>query len=169
MLTLLFGLLLSSVQVSALVVVKHQYPRKIELKIVRAEEDSFSTFVLTNHNSREMVLVCKGNRVYDDNPQAMIEYRNYYNEIAGNFILEDNDVCLDIGRFIETSHFGIDESRPFLITLNTKTMKVDKIVYPKIDQFADEGTMQDLFSKPRVIMTMQPKVKNKKFKKIELY
>ena len=63
-------------------VVRPVLPKKIILKIVRAIPDGFETYSLTNHNGREMVLVCAQNRVYENNPQAFVEYRNFFNEIA---------------------------------------------------------------------------------------
>lgn len=131
----------------ALEVIMPVIDRKIELRIIRADPDSFQTYSLMNHNGREMMLVCAGNRVYDHNAKAFIEYRNYYNEIAGNFTIEDNQVCLDMGRAIETTAAGITEDRPFLITLRTKGLKVEKIVYPNLDPYIDEGTHKDLLPK----------------------
>lgn len=125
-------------------VIKPVVDRKIELRIVRAEPDSFETYTLMNHNGREMLLVCAGNRVYDNNPKAFIQYRNYYNEIAGEFTLADNKACLEMGKFIEQSSFGVSESHPFVIRLSTKSLKVERIVYPKLDPFIDRGTHRDL-------------------------
>lgn len=128
-------------------VVKHVIDRTIELRIVRAEPDSFETYTLMNHNGREMLLVCAENRIYDNNPKAFIQYRNYFNEIAGEFTLADNNACLEMGKFIERSSFGVSESHPFVIRLSTKSMKVERIVYPKLDPFMDRGTHKDLLPK----------------------
>lgn len=68
---------LSFFQAHALTVVKFESQKTIQLKIVRAEPDSFGTYALINHNGREMTLVCAQNRVYDDNRLAFIEYRNF--------------------------------------------------------------------------------------------
>lgn len=144
MILLLFLTILSA---HAMEVVKPEYNKKIELKIVRAEPDSFETYSLMNHNGREMVLICAGNKVYDENPKAMIEYRNYYNVVVGYFTLEDNKVCKDMGRFIEAGSFGISEAKPFLLTLDPKSNKVEKIVYPKINIYDDEGSFEDLLPK----------------------
>lgn len=147
---MVFLLMLASLSAFAMEVVKPEYNKTIELKIVRAEPESFETYSLMNHNGREMILICAKNKVYDENPKAMIEYRNYYNVVVGYFTLEDNEVCKDMGRFIEGGSFGISESKPFLITLNPKTQKVDKIVYPKINIYDDEGTFEDLLPKAPV-------------------
>ncbi len=142
----------------ALEVIKPVTKEKIILKIVRAIPDSFEAYSLTNHNGREMMLVCAKNRVYDNNPQAMIEYRNFYNEKAGNFIIESNVICKDMARFIEQAHYGIDEQRPFLITLNTHKMSVEKIVYPRIDPMSDSGDEKDLYPKKEVRQFPRPNV-----------
>ena len=134
-------------QVAATEVVRPVFEQNIELKIVRAEPDSFETYTLTNHNARVMTLVCAHNRVYDNNPRALIEYRNYYNEIAGHFYLADNRVCLEMARFIELTHFAISERHPFLITLDRKGGTVARVVYPRVDPLADEGEMEDLLPK----------------------
>jgi hypothetical protein len=150
-------LLLTVFSAHALEVVKPEFNKTIELKIVRAEPDSFETYTLTNHNGREMVLICAKNKVYDENPKAMIEYRNYYNIVVGYFTIEDDKVCKDMGRFIEATSSGISESKPFVINLNTKTQKVDKIVYPKIDIYDDEGTFEDLLPKAPVFIKEKKK------------
>lgn len=153
------ALLLVSFQAhSNLEVIKPVFKEKIVLKIVRAIPDSFETYSMTNYNGREMMLVCAKNRVYDNNPKAMIEYRNFYNEIAGNFTIESNEVCKDIAKFIERAHYGIDEQRPFIFTLNTKTMSVEKIVYPHIDPMNDNGDVKDLFPKKEVRDFPKPQV-----------
>lgn len=158
-LLILLTLSLTTFSAFALEVVKPEYHKTIELKIVRAEPESFETYSLINHNGREMTLICAKNKVYDENPKAMIEYRNYYNVIVGYFTIEDNEVCKDMGRFIEAASSGISDSKPYLISLNTKTQKVDKIFYPKIDIYDDEGTFEDLLPKAPVF------IKNKNEKK----
>lgn len=147
---IVFGLMMASVRAFALEVVKPVYKEKIVLKIVRAIPDSFETYALTNHNGREMVLVCAKNRFYENNPKAMIEYRNFYNEKAGNFIIESDAVCKDMAKFIEQAHYGIDEQRPFIINLSTSKMQVEKIVYPRIDPMSDSGDEKDLYPKKEV-------------------
>ena len=144
------ALLLISLPAFSLVVIKPVTKEKIILRIVRAIPDSFEAYSLTNHNGREMMLVCAKNRVYDNNPKAMIEYRNFYNEIAGNFTIESNVVCKDMAKFIESAHYGIDEQRPFIITLDTTKMSVEKIVYPRIDPMNDTGDIKDLFPKKSI-------------------
>lgn len=144
---LLLGLLVSS-SCFGLEIIRPVIDRRIQLRIVRAEPDSFGTYLLLNQNGREMLLVCARNRVYDDNPKAFIEYRNYYNEIAGNFTLADNEACLEMGKFLEQTSAGISEQNPFVIDLSTSNMMVDRITYPKLDPFADRGTHLDLL--PRV-------------------
>lgn len=146
---MLLFFLFQLVSAQALEVVKPVGKEKIQLRIVRAEPDSFSTYSLMNHNGREMVLICAGNRVYDSNPKAMIEYRNYYNVIVGYFTLADNKACLEMGTLIEASSTGIDETRPFIINLDVKKMSVDKIVYPKLDIYDDEGKVEDLLPRKR--------------------
>lgn len=136
--------------VMALEVIKFEPTKQIQLRIVRADPESFETWSLINHNGREMTLVCANNRVYDYNPKPFIDYRNFYNEIAGNFELESEVACREMARFIETVHSAISEEHPFVINLNTKTRKVDKILYPKVDPFTDKGHIQDLLPKPVV-------------------
>ena len=149
--------LLFVTSVFALEVIRPQHSEKILLKIVRAQPDSFETYTLTNHNGREMDLVCAKNRVHDNNPKAFIRYRNYYNEIAGDFTIDDDGVCKEMGKFIETSSYGIDEQRPFLILLSTKKMNVEKIKYPNIDPYADKGDVKDLLPKsPVYIESVKP-------------
>lgn len=128
----------------ALTVVKYESKKIIELKIVRAEPDSFGTYSLINHNGREMTLVCAKNRVYDDNPRAFVEYRNFYQEIVARFEISENKVCEEMGRYIESVHSAISWEKPFLITLHTNTLKVEKIIYPQVDPFADEGKIDEL-------------------------
>lgn len=140
-------LLIQMVSTHAVEVIRPEFGGKIELKIVRAEPDSFETYTLMNHNGREMTLVCANNRVYDHNPKAFIEYRNFYNVIAGNFEISSDRVCKEMGRFIEAAQYGISEEKPFIITLDKKNLKVEKIVYPKIDQFDDQGNVDDLLPK----------------------
>lgn len=136
--------LLTTLGASALEVIKPVYEKDIVLRIIAVEPDSFETYLLTHHNGRVMTLVCARNVVYDNNPKAFIEYRNFYNEIAGNFTIENDKVCKDLGRFIETSQYGVSWERPFLITLNRKTGQVSKIIYPKIDPLADEGNEEEM-------------------------
>jgi hypothetical protein len=138
--------LLSVFHASALEVIRPVYDKDIILRIVAVEPDSFETYLLTNHNGRVMTLVCARNVVYDNNPKAFIEYRNFYNEIAGQFAIESNQACKDLGRFIEQSHFGVTPARPFVFVLNRKTGQVSKIVYPKIDPLADDGDEEDLLT-----------------------
>lgn len=137
-------LLFQLVSAYALEVVRPETRSKLQLRIVRADPDSFGTYSLMNHNGREMILVCANNHFWDNNPKAMIEYRNYYNVIVGYFTLADNKACLEMGKFIEAGSMGVDEQRPFIIDLDIKVMKVKKIVYPKIDPFDDEGKIEDL-------------------------
>ena len=145
----------------AMKVVKYESNRQIELRIVRAEPDSYGTYALMNHNGREMILVCANNIFYDKNPKAFIEYRNYYNEIVANFTLETNKACEEMGKFIENIHSAISEEHPFVIQLSTKNLKVEKIVYPKIDPFSDEGDVTDLLPK-KPIFVNSPKLDMKK-------
>ncbi len=149
-LLLFTGLSLFSASAFGLEVIKPVYKEKIILRIVRAIPDSFEAYSLTNHNGREMMLVCAKNRVYDNNPKAMIEYRNFYNERAGNFTIESDVICKDMGRFIEQAHYGIDEQRPFIIHLDTTKMSVEKIVYPRIDPMSDSGDEKDLYPKKEI-------------------
>ena len=79
-----------------------------------------------------MTLVCAENRFYENNKDAFIEYRNFYNEPAGRFTIESNIICKDMATFIDRAHAAVDDERPFIITLNKKTMSVEKIVYPKM-------------------------------------
>ena len=147
---LLLSTLFCAQNAYSLEVIKPVFKEKIVLTIVRAIPDSFEAYSLTNINGREMILVCANNRVYDNNPTAMIEYRNFYNEVAGNFKIESNKICKEMGKFIEAAHYGIDEQRPFVITLNTSTMSVEKIVYPKINPMSDRGDVSDLLPKKEI-------------------
>ncbi len=151
-------LFLVSIQAFALEIIKHEFKDEIQLKIVRVVPDSFETYSLHNHNGREMTLVCAQNKFYENNSQAFIEYRNFYNEIAGRFILESNVVCRDIGKFIESAHSAVDEWKPFLIKLSKKEMKVTKIVFPKIDPLSDSGDIKDLLPKKRILDFNRPEV-----------
>ncbi len=137
-------------------VIRPELPKKIILKLVRAIPDGFETYSLTNHNGREMVLVCAKNRVYDNNADAFLEYRNFYNEIAGHFKIEKNEVCKDMAKFIEQAHYGIDDNRPFILTLNVEKMIVEKIVYPMINPLADKGDINDLFPKKQKLDFPKP-------------
>ena len=156
---LLVSALLFSSQIFALEVIKPVSKKSIILKIVRAIPDGFETISLTNHNGREMTLVCANNRAYEFNKTAMIEYRNFYNEHAGNFTIDGNQNCLELARFIERTHHAIDEERPFIITLNTQKMSVEKIVYPNLDQYSDKGNIKDLFPKSDIRDFKKPTIK----------
>jgi hypothetical protein len=149
-------------QIFALEVVKPEYKDKIHLRIIRAEPDSFETYTLLNHNGREMTLVCANNRVFDNNPKPMIRYRNFFGEEAGDFQLESDQVCREMGKFIESASFGIDERRPFLITLSTRHLNVEKIEYPNIDPYSDEGNINDLLPKRRVFIKSREKIEKAK-------
>lgn len=140
---MIFLFLLTFLKAYALEVVKFESAKKFELRIVRVDTESFETYSLINQNGREMMLVCANNRIYDNNKKAFIEYRNYYNEIVGNFTLENNQACLDLGKFIENVHSAVSEEHPFVITLNTKNLKVEKILYPKIDPFTDKEILKE--------------------------
>ena len=157
--TLLSLCILASVNAHGIEVVKYEFKEKIILKIVRVIPDSFEEYSLSNHNGREMTLVCAKNRVHDNNPKAFIEYRNYYNEPAGKFTIESNQVCLDMANFIEQAHSAVDEERPFIITLNRITKNVEKIIYPNVDPLADRGNVKDLYLKKNVLLTPRPVVK----------
>ncbi len=146
-------------QVFALEVVRPEYKDKIHLRIIRAEPDSFETYTLLNYNGREMTLVCANNRVYDNNPQPIIRYRNFFGEEVGDFQLESEQVCREMGKFIESASFGIDEKRPFLITLSTKHLNVEKIEYPNVDPYSDDGNINDLLPKKKIFIRSQVKPK----------
>jgi hypothetical protein len=135
-------ILLLSFNVYALEVIKPKFNEKMELKIVRVETDSFSTYLLITKSLTELTLVCANNTAYDHNSRAFIEFRNYYREVAGNFIIESNDVCLELGRFIESTQSGVTAENPFIITLDRKKMKVKKIVYPNLDPFALDSEVE---------------------------
>ena len=154
-------------QAQALEVIRPVYHHKIHLRIIRAEPDSFDTYSLVNHNGREMTLVCSHNRAYDNNPKPIIKYRNFFGEEAGDFELESEQICRDMGKLIEMASYGIDEARPFLITLNTKHMMVEKIVYPNVDPYSDDGNTQDLLPKKRVFINS--KLKPDSIKRTQLY
>ena len=58
-----------------------------------------------------------------------------------------------MGKFIENIHMGISEKNPFLITLDRNKLQVERIVYPNIDPFDDEGDINDLFPKKRITIS----------------
>jgi hypothetical protein len=146
-----------SLNAYAIETIKYEFSEKLVLKIVRVTPDGFETYSLANHNGREMTLVCAKNRVYEFNSKAFIEYRNFYNEIAGRFIIDSNEVCKEMAQFIEQAHAAVDEERPFIITLNKKSKMVEKIVYPKVDPLADKGRTSDLFLKKEILFNPAPK------------
>lgn len=157
--TLLTFLLLTSINVQAIEVVKHEFKEKLFLTIVRVIPDGFEEYSLSNHNGREVTLVCAKNRFHDNNPKAFIEYRNFLNEPAGQFIIESNEVCKDLAKFIEQAHAAVDEERPFLITLNKRTKLVEKIVYPNVDPLSDKGNINDLYLKKNILLTPRSTIK----------
>lgn len=144
---------------AAIQVIKPEFKEKMVLKIVRVIPDGMETYSLSNYNGREMTLVCAKNRFYENNKHAFIEYRNFYNEPAGKFIIESNEICKDMANFIEQAHAAVDERRPFVITLNRKEMMVEKIVYPKVDPLADKGDINDLYLKKNILLTPRPTIK----------
>lgn len=152
-------LLILSFNALALEVVRPAFESQLVLKIIRVSPDEFGTYALTNHNYREMTLTCADNIAYDHNKKPILEYRNYYNEIAGRFTFDDDRACQDMARFIETVSAAVNEERPFIITLNKKTLKVEKIVYPRIDEFADDGDIADLLPKKLIPPVKTPPVK----------
>lgn len=139
-------------------IIKPEFKSNIVLKIVRVVPDSFETYSLHNANGREMTLVCAQNRFYENNKEAFIEYRNFYNEIAGRFTIESNIVCKEMAKFIEAAHAAVDEWKPFVITINKKLMKVEKIIYPNIDPFTDNGDIKDLLPKKKVLDFSRPDI-----------
>lgn len=148
-----YFLLLISFNALALEVIRPDYDHKdITLNIVRAYPDSWETYTLVHNNSREMLLVCAKNRIYDNNPMPYIQYRNFYNVKAAKFILPSDKVCKELGRFIEQAHMAIDEDNGFKIVLSRKNMQVKQIIYPNIDPLADDGDMKDLFPKGKIIL-----------------
>lgn len=152
-------LLLFVLNAEAIEVVKHEFSEKLTLKIVRVTPDGFESYSLSNHNGREMTLVCAHNKFFDNNPSAFIEYRNFLNEPAGKFVIESNIVCKDLATFIEQAHAAVDEERPFIITLNKRTKSVEKIVYPNVDPLSDKGRIQDLYLKKDILLTPRPTIK----------
>lgn len=159
-------LLLISFKAAALEVIRPDYSHKeITLNIVRAYPDSWETYTLVHNNSREMQLVCANNRIYDNNPMPYIQYRNFYNVKAAKFIIPSNKVCKEMGRFIEQAHMAISEDNGFKIILSRSNMQVKRIIYPNIDPLADDGKMEDLSPKGRLILRHdKDKVEVKKIK-----
>lgn len=144
-------ILLISFKAIALEVIKPEVTNEyLELNIIRVDPGSFETYTLTNSNLIEMTLVCANNRVYDNNKTAIIRYRNYYNLPVYDFKISNNKVCLDMGKFIESTFMGVDEDRPFKIRLNIKNGMVARIEYPAIDPYTDQGEMEDLLPKKRL-------------------
>ena len=161
--TILFLLLLISTSLCAkLTVIKPDFSeKKIELRIVQAYPDSWETHTLVNENGREMVLVCAHNRVYDDNQKAYLQYRNFYNEIAAKFTIENNQACKDLGNYINKVHMGISEANPFYLTLERKSHTVEMIIYPKIDPLKTTGEIEELLPKKHVEISY-PEKENEK-------
>jgi len=150
----------------ALEIIRPDYTDKdIHLNIVRAYPASWETFTLVNSNSREMMLVCANNRIFDHNKRPFIEYRNYYDVKVARFSLPNDKVCQDLSRFIEAAHMSIDEDDGFKIVLSRKDMSVKQIVYPNIDPFSDTGEFEDLFHKKQVIINIPDNIEDLKMKK----
>lgn len=153
---MIFILLLFSFNLYAqkLEVIKPEFNDKIELIIIRAKPDEFSRYTLTHINSRNMDLTCKGRILRGEEEHAHLLYRNFYNEPVAHFKIDDNRACAQLGRFIETVHYGIDEENPLRIILSRKHKKVVKIIYPNLDPYADHGDVMDLFKKPPVLIKL---------------
>jgi hypothetical protein len=164
----IFLSILCSSAFADLEVIKPDYSHKsITLKIIRAYPGGLGTYTLINHNSREMSLVCAGNRFYGDNPKPVIEYRNFYNERVADFTIASNKVCFEMGKFIEAGHMAIDEETPFIIELDRKNASVTKIVYPKVDVLSDTGEMKDLMPKSTIRITVEEKkIEDKKVEQV---
>ena len=94
-----------------------------------------------------MKLICADNQVYDHNPKAMIRIKNFWGEWSTDFTIDSNQVCLDMGKFIEQAHSAVDEKRPFLIKLDREQGSVARIVYPDIDPLSLDGDLRDLLPK----------------------
>lgn len=128
-------------------VIKPSFDSKLSLKIIRVMPESFDSYSLVNENGIEMTLVCAENTYYGKNKQAFIEYKNYYNERAGNFNFKNNSACLDLANFIKSAHAAVDEQRFFQIELNRQEMQVKKIIYPNVDEYILQGDEKDLLPK----------------------
>jgi ribosomal protein S12 methylthiotransferase accessory factor YcaO len=126
-------LILFSSNAFAIEVIKPQFGKKLNLKITRVETDSFGTYLFVSEDLTELTLVCANNQVYDYNKRAFFEFRNYYREVAGRFSIEENKVCTELGQFIESVQAGVTEEKPFYLFLNREAMKVEKIIYPRLD------------------------------------
>lgn len=63
-----------------------------------------------------------------------------------------------MGKFIEQAHDAIDDWRPFLITLDKISLKVEKIIYPKVDPLAETGDENDLYPKKNRLDFPRPSV-----------
>ena len=124
----------------------------IHLKIIRSIPDSFQSYTLIHQNAREMDLTCSHNKIFDNNPQPLLRYRNFYNTGYIDFILPNEQACQDLVKFIELAHFGIDEQHPLLIDLDKRTKEVSKIIYPNIDPYLDQGDLNHLLPKKRVFI-----------------
>lgn len=157
---------LFSINAYTLEIIKPDYTDKdIYLNIVRAFPASWETYTLVNSNSREMMLVCANNRIFDNNKLPFLEYRNFYNVKVARFTLPNDKICQDLARFIEASHMAIDEEQGFKITLSRKNMSIKKIVYPSIDPFSDKGDFEDLFHKKQIIINIPEMIKKEEVKK----
>jgi hypothetical protein len=82
--------------------------------------------------------------------------------------LASNDVCFEMGKFIEAGHMAIDEQTPFIINLDRKKMSVSKIVYPNIDVLSDTGEMKDLLPKSVLKLTYKEDKKKEKAKELKV-
>ena len=154
---LLFSIIYSANSYSDITIIKPDFQSEIHLNIIRAYPDSFETYTLIHNNSREMTLVCAHNSIYRFNKKAMIEFRNFYNEIAGYFTVDDNKACLDMARFIEGNHMGITEDNPFRLVLDRHKMSVTKIQYPNLDPFSLGGNIIDLLPKKEIKIKVKEK------------
>ncbi len=149
-LSFLIALLISGF-VKSQEVVRTNFLKPIHLKIVQAYPDSFDTISLHNNNRREMTLVCKGNRFMGEEKKSFIEYRNFYNNVSGQFYFSDDRTCMDLKKFLEKVHPAINEDRPLKIELSRQAESVVKIIYPSIDPHLEHGDMQDLLPKKRTL------------------
>jgi|GEM_PF-4039480 len=162
----LFFLFILSYSVFALEVVKFKRIQPIKLTFIRANIGTFGTWTLTNTKGVEMELVCAKNKYFDNSSHAFLEYKNFYRQVAGKFQITPNSVCKELYQYFKKVYGVISQENPFTFELDPQKKTVYKITYPKIDEFANDGFLEDLL--PRKVVHPNFKLKRKKdFSKVE--
>lgn len=79
-------LILTPFNAFSLIVVRPKFKGIIQLKIVRAIPESIETYSLTNHNGREMTLVCAQNNAYENNKLPLLNTEISIMKLLGNLL-----------------------------------------------------------------------------------